>query len=166
MDQSSSLGWTSLVLAIVVGLIAALLGLRLWWERADRDPNLPAADRKHFNIQDLRRAIGISLMAFVAFGVYAGSRLPTRVVSPAPAQGETAMESHPNRHFLALWLGVLAAVVMLLALAMIDWISTRQYARRHRRELDRERFEILRDTLHQPGPGDDGLGNGRPRGSV
>ena len=166
MDHSSSQDWTSLALAVAVGLVATLLGLRLWWERADRDRHLPADDRNHFILQDLRRAVGIALMAFVAFGVYVGSRLPSRIVRPVAAQGASAMEAHPNRRFLALWMGVFAAVVILLALAMIDWLSTRRYARRHRREMDRERFEILRETLHHTGPGDDGLGNGRPKESV
>jgi hypothetical protein len=173
MGKLDSLGCTSLILSVAVAMIAALLGLRLWWEHKTRDDQLPAPDRKHFLLQDLRRGLGIALMAFLALGVYAGSRLPTFVVEPgdprlrgpaatvAGAVVQSALETHPNRRFLAVWMGVFASVVLLLGLALIDWISTRRYAERHRREMSRERLEILRETIRQTHSREDGLGNGR-----
>jgi hypothetical protein len=170
VGNSNSLAWTSLALSIAVATIALLLGLRLWWERRTRGGELPAADRKHFLLQDLRRGFGIVLMAYLAFGVYVGSRLPTFVSEPraggsvdsaAGAVVQAGLETHPNRRFLAVWLGVFASVVLLLGLALIDWISTRRYAERHRREMNRERLEILRETVRHSQSADGELGNGR-----
>lgn len=173
MGKLDSLGWTSLTLSVAVATIAVLLGLRLWWERKTRDDELPAADRKHFLLQDLRRGLGIALMTSLAIGVYVGSRLPTFVVEPvdprlrgsavtvAGALVQSALETHPNRRFLAVWMGVFASVVLLLGLALIDWISTRRYAERHRRAMNRERLELLRETIRLSHSREDDLGNGR-----
>jgi hypothetical protein len=98
-------------------------------------------------------------MAYLALGIYVGSRLPTVIVKPeeprefgpveftAGAAIVPALEVHPNRQFLVIWLAVFASVVLLLGLAIIDWTSTRRYADRHRRRMHEERLEILRDTM-------------------
>lgn len=173
MGLSNSLAWASLTLSVAVGTVALLLGLRLLSERRNRTDELSVADRKHFLIQDLRRGLGIMLMAFLAVGVYAGSRLPTFVDEAGKADvkagagadaAHVVRDAHPNNVFLAVWLGVFTSVVLLLGLALIDWISTRRYAQRHRREMNRERIDILRETLRHVEPADDGLGNGRPMG--
>jgi hypothetical protein len=173
MGKSDSLAWTSLTLAIAVGTIAMLLGLRVWWERWTREGELSDVDRKHFFLEDLRRGLGIVLMTFLAFGVYVGSRLPTFVVEPRdPRLGEpattaagaiirAALETHPNRLFLAVWMAVFGSTVLLLGLALIDWISTRRYAQRHRREMDRKRLEILRDTVRNANSTENGLSDGQ-----
>jgi hypothetical protein len=178
MGNTNSLDWMSLTLSIAVGSIALLLALRVWWERKTRDDELPAVDRKHFFVQDLRRGFGIVLMALLACGVYIGSRLPIFVAVPrdsrlrgsadsvAGALIQAALETHPNRRFLAVWMGVFGSIVLLLGLAMIDWISTRRYAQRHRREMDRERFEILRDTIRHAHAAEDGMANGRSMESI
>lgn len=159
MGNSDSLAWTSLLLAIAVAVVALLLALRLWWERQSRDAYLTAADRRHFFFQDLRRGFGLILMAYLAFGVYVGSRLPTFVMEPAVSRpaaqgndaaglmGRTPLERHPNRQFLAVWIGVFASTLLLLGLAVVDWIATRRYARRHRDEMDRQRLALFRDTI-------------------
>jgi hypothetical protein len=173
MGMSNSLAWMSLTLSLAVATVALVMGLRLLSERRNRTEDLSAADHKHFIIQDLRRGIGIILMAFLAVGVYAGSRLPEFVVEApnadvdALAGADAALavrDAHPNNVFLAVWLGVFASVVLLLGLALIDWISTRRYAQRHRREMNQQRLDILRETLRHVEPGHDGLGNGRPTG--
>jgi hypothetical protein len=173
MGKSDVLGWTSIILAFAVATIAALLAVRLRWECQTRDDELDPADRKHFVLQDLRRGFGIALMALLAVGIYVGSRLPTFVVEPvsprlpgvavtaAGALVQSALETHPNRRFLAVWMGVFASVVVLLGLAMLDWISTRRYAVRHRREMNRQRLELLRETIRHSRAREDGLGNGR-----
>ena len=97
-------------------------------------------------------------MAGVATGIYSGSRLPT-FIGAEP-------DRHPNRLFLAVWLGVMGAVVLLLALAMIDWVSTRRYARRQRLAMDRERAEILRRTFRDHPSDADGQADGRSTGSA
>jgi hypothetical protein len=169
MGRPNSLELISDGLAFLTAVCALLLGLRLSWERRTREADLPVADRKHFLIQDLRRGLGILLMGYLAFGVSVGSRLPTFVLTPKDPGGAgpldvaagavimPALEAHPNRRFLAIWLAVFASIVLLLALAMIDWISTRRYALRHRREMNRERLEILRQTFRHSRRAEDGL---------
>lgn len=173
MANPNSLGWASLLLAIAVATIATLLALGLWRERRTRQAGLSDVDRKHYLVQDLRRGVGILLMALLAPGLYIGSRLPTFVLDPGdagpvrPAEAAagalvvTALRMHPNRQFLAVWLGVFGSIVALLALALIDWMSTRRFAGRQRREMDRERIEILVETLRYTRPGGDGLANGQ-----
>ena len=159
MAKPDSLAWSSVALASAIALCAVLLGLRLWWERRTREEDLAAPDQKHFMLQDLRRAIGIGLMALLALGVYYGSRLPTVEIEPMnPGAGGSldsaagdvilpALEVHPDRRFLAVWLAVFVGIVLLLVLAMIDWFSTRRYARRHRDAMSQARLDILRETL-------------------
>jgi hypothetical protein len=155
MGNSNSLAWSSLVLAIVVATSAMLLGLLLWWDRRTRESEFSDRDRKHFFLQDFRRAVGIVVLGLLAVGIYVGSRLPTFVAEVASAEN-LAGQKHPNRAFLAVWLAVFASIVLLLGLAMIDWISTRRYAQRRRGELHRERLEIFRshpassDSRHDP----------------
>ncbi len=133
---------TSLALALLIAFCAILLGVHLWWERGRRESDLPDIDRKHFFHQDLRRALGILLMVLLAAGVYVGSRLPTRII-------ESPSEAHPNRLFLAVWMAVFASIILLLGLAVVDWISTRRYARRLRLAMNQERIEILRETFRR-----------------
>ena len=159
MAKPDSLAWSSLALASAIALCAFLLGLRLWWERRTREEDLAAPDQNHFMLQDLRRAVGIGLMALLAIGVYYGSRLPTVEIEPMnPGDGRSvdsavgdvilpALEVHPDRRFLAVWLAVFAGIVMLLVLAMIDWFSTCRYARRHRDAMSQARLDILRETF-------------------
>lgn len=173
MGPSNSLAWTSLALSLFVAAVAALLGLHLWWERRTRDDRLADADRRHFLYQDLRRGFGLVLMAALAVGIYVGSRMATFAVVrrdtglrdtvdvAAGAIIQAALETHPNRRFVGVWLGVFGSTVLLLALALLDWIATRRYARRHRVAILRERLEILRETLRHADTNGDGLADGR-----
>ncbi len=149
--------WTSLVLSLAIGGIAVLLGTLQWWEHRTRESDLRDSERRYFVLQDIRRAIGIVLLCLLAPAIYVGSRLPTRVTDPPrpgvsaadPIDGEripSASAVHPNRHFLVLWLAVFAIVAAMLGLALIDWISTRRFARRQRDALIREKVDLLRDT--------------------
>lgn len=149
--------WTSLVLSIAISGIAVLLGILQWREHRSRGPSLTDPERKYFVLQDIRRAIGIVLLCILAPAIYVGSRLPTRVTEPAhpgvtaadPSDGDripAASAVHPNRLFLAIWLAVFTIVSAVLGLALIDWISTRRYARRQRDALIREKVALLRET--------------------
>jgi hypothetical protein len=153
------LAWFSLALAVLIVISALGLAAHLWWERGRRGSDLPAIERKHFLSQDLRRAFGILLMAFLGAGIYIGSRLPTRIIV-------SEAEAHPNRRFLAVWLAVFASIILLLGLAVIDWISTRRYARRQREAMNQERIEILAETLRHTKAADDGQANGSPYPSL
>jgi hypothetical protein len=167
MPKTDSLAWTSLALSAVIVLCALLLGIRQWWEHRTRDTGLAEPERTYFFRQDFRRAVGIILMGMLALGVYVGSRLPTFVTEPRPPAEHSvdpavgaaippAVGVHPSRRFLAVWLAVFAIIVLLLGLAMIDWISTRRYARRQRRAMSLERLDILRETFRRPDPAQNG----------
>ena len=119
MAKPDSLAWSSLALASAIARWAFLLGLRLWWERRTREEDLAAPDQNHFMLQDLRRAVGIGLMALLAIGVYYGSRLPTVEIEPTnPGDGRSVdsavgecdprqrpLEVHPDRRFLVRLVG-------------------------------------------------------------
>jgi hypothetical protein len=74
-------------------------------------------------------------MLFLALGVYFGSRIPI-----AAARG-------PNPAFIEAWLTIIALLVVLLVLALLDWVATRSYARRQRRFMARQRHQLLRDVF-------------------
>jgi NhaP-type Na+/H+ or K+/H+ antiporter len=121
----------SLLLSSGITLIAAFLGLRQWYERRARSDDLSDRDRGYFFRQDLRRGIGVGVMLLLAAGLYFGSRVPPQVGGKA------------NATFLEIWLAISGLIVVMLVLALIDWISTRLYARRHQRALLSERRKLL-----------------------
>jgi hypothetical protein len=59
-----------------------------------------------------------------------------------------------------IWLSAFALILGLLLLAMLDWLATRLYARRHLQQLARERLELLREEQRHHAPRDDGSRNG------
>jgi di/tricarboxylate transporter len=138
----------SVVLSSAVVLIAAILALRQYLERRGRGPDLSEADARHFARQDVRRALGLGVMLLLAVGLVVGSRLEPRIA------GRT------NPLFLQVWLGVFFLIFVLLVLAMLDWLATRVYARRHRKAIFEERIEVLRDEFRRRA--DRGEGNGQP----
>jgi hypothetical protein len=138
MPNADELIGASLMTSVGIILIAAFLGLRQWYEAQAREQDLPGDDREHFERQDRRRAIGVAVLLMIAVGLSVGARIPHKVAGQA------------NGMFIASWLVVFALIVVLLFLALFDWIATRNYARRHRRSMARERIELLRDTL-RPG---------------
>lgn len=160
MRGAESLAPASLALALAVASVAVGLGLRLGWERRNRDPDLSEADRRHFLRQDIRRAVGVALLSLLALGVYVGSRVPELIPVEGPRRSGPAVR--PNLLFLAVWLGIFASLVGAVVVALIDWSATREYARRHRREMDRRRAEFVREALNQYGQDETGASNGRP----
>lgn len=125
----------SLALAAGLGLIALFLGLRQWYERRARESGLSDLDASHFSRQDVRRRLGVGVLATIALLVLVGS-----VISPRSG-------GQVNLLFVVLWLVVMALVVLLLILALADWSATRAYERRHRRQLFRQSLdEIRRDA--------------------
>jgi hypothetical protein len=146
----SDMATASLVLSTFVLLVAALLGWREWRDRRDRADDLSPEDARHFAYQDTRRLLGIAVMVLLAVGLVVGSRVPTR------------MGNRTNPQFLGIWLGVFLLIFVLLALAMVDWVALRLFARRHRDEMHRERVEILREEKRRrEAMQDEGNGNGK-----
>ncbi|QEH32982.1 hypothetical protein OJF2_14740 [Aquisphaera giovannonii] len=127
----------SLALAAGLGLIAVFLALREWYELRAREDDLAEPDRLHFARQDLRRRLGIGILALIAGLVFVGSFLDI-----SPRRG-------PSIRFLTVWIAVLGLIVGLLMLALADLSATRAYARRHRKRIIRESMESIREEARR-----------------
>jgi hypothetical protein len=138
----------SLALAAGVTLVAGVLTLRQHKERRRRDPDLSEDDARYYTRQDVRRALVGVVMVLLAVGIAVGSR-----IDPARANLDRAW-------FLAVWLIVFGLILFLLLLALLDWIATWLYGRRHYREIARERREFFRDARRRrrPSYGSNGQG--------
>lgn len=126
---------SSLILSVAVSTVSTLLLVWLWLDRRNREAQLSKDDELHFSLQDTRRTVVAGIMFVLAAGLYAGARIDPRI------------NGQPNVRFVELWLGIAMLVVLLLVLAMFDWVATQRYARRHRRAIVREGLEILRDEM-------------------
>jgi hypothetical protein len=127
----------SLALSIGLVVVAALLAAWLWLDRRHRGTDLSEQDATHFARQDFRRAIVALILVILAVGIFVGSRISHKI------------DGRANPLFLQIWYGVFVLLIVLVTLAVLDWIATRLYARRHFRELARERLEILREQMRQ-----------------
>jgi hypothetical protein len=128
-------GPISLVLAALVMAAAAFLG---WWQWRDvrtRSDELSPLDRNHFFRQDIRRLVGTIVLALLSVAIGFGGRMPHRVNGVA------------NTKFVYLWAGVIFLIAALLILALLDWISTQLYLRRHRLKLTQEGLSIVEAEL-------------------
>jgi hypothetical protein len=128
-------GPASLVLAALVLVAAAFLGWRQWRDYRHRPTNLSPRDESHFARQDLRRLLGTIILTLIAVSLAIGGWLPDRVNGRA------------NKKFIYLWSGIAAMMVVLLVLAMLDWLSTRLYGIRQRRKLTDEGLSIVEAEL-------------------
>jgi hypothetical protein len=126
---------SSVLISTGITMIASFLGLRQWYEWRARDAELTDDDRSYFLRQDVRRGLGVAVMLILAAGLYFGSRIPPKVGAQA------------NLTFVRAWLAISGLIIVMLGLALLDWISTRLYARRQHRDLASERRKILRDTF-------------------
>jgi uncharacterized membrane protein len=137
MPRADDLPSASVGLAAGLCLIALFLGLREWYERQAREPNLSPADDLHFRHQDMRRRLGVGVLLAIAVLALAGSRIAPRAAGRA------------NVLFVALWFLVLTLIIVLLGLALADLLATRAYAQRHRREMLRESIAAIRQQARQ-----------------
>jgi small-conductance mechanosensitive channel len=128
-------GVASLLMAGLVLAAAAFLGWRQWRDVRSRPPALSPRDEGHFARQDLRRLLGTIILVLIAAAMALGAWIPDRV------------GGRINQTFVNLWAGVALMMVVLLVLALLDWISTRVYARRLRRRLTDEGLSIVEDEL-------------------
>src|SRR6478752_7208344 len=150
MPTADDVPSASLGLALGLFLIALFLGLRQWYERRARDVDLSGADLSHFRRQDARRYLGVAVLLAIAAVVFVTTRLVPIV------------EGKANPAFAELWLLVLAMIVVLLGLALLDWLATRGYFERHRQEMIRESFLDVRKGALGASP-EDGEHTQRPR---
>jgi len=141
MQPESDPASSGLFLSLGIAMIAAFLGLSQWYEWRARDLDLPERDQSHYRRQDLRRMAGVVLLLWLAIEIWAGSRIPHRIAK------------RPNPSFLFIWLSVGVKLIILLALAMLDLLHTRRYARRLRRSILLERLKLVRDARRQSARG-------------
>ncbi len=124
-------GPVSLVLAAIVLAAAAFLGWRQWRDYHARPADLSPRDESHFARQDLRRLLGTIILTLIAAALGVGGWIPDR------------LNGRANQKFIYLWSGIALMMVVLLVLAMLDWVSTRLYLRRQRRRLTDEGLSIV-----------------------
>ena len=124
----------SLLAGGMIAVVAALLGWQ-WAERRHRSVDHSEQDRAHFTRQDVRRWVVAGVLTLLAFGVYLGSGMPYR------------RDGRPNLAFLEIWTLIFVLLLVLVGLALLDWVATRNYANRHRTQMVREGISILRDEL-------------------
>jgi len=142
----------SLVLGGIVLLSAIILGWRHWREYRNRPHDLAPLDQRHFARQDFRRSLGTIVLLLLGLALVIGGRMSPRVNGQA------------NLKFVQLWSGVAFLMVVLLILAMLDWFSTRLYARRHKHRLIQEGLKIVEAELRikMAAPRANGTANGAP----
>jgi hypothetical protein len=140
MPTPNELPGAGLGLAAGICLIALFLGLREWYERRGRSRELSREDRGHFARQDLRRRFGVAVLFATAALVLFGSRI-------RPRSG-----GKPNLLFIGFWTAVLGLIVVMLVLSLFDWMATRAYARRHRKQIFRDSLREIRRGSQPPSP--------------
>jgi len=119
-------------LGIGVGLIALFLGLRLRLDRQGREGPLSDVDRVFHARQDVRRRLGVAVLATIAGLMELGYWV------------EPGARGRGNPVFVVLWLGILALIAGLLGVALWDSAATWRYGRDRRRELVRDHVRELR----------------------
>jgi hypothetical protein len=126
-------GAVSVLLASAVALTAVGLALRQWYEKRQRqrEPEMSGPDAEHFARQDFRRAVAGAVMGLLALGVVVGARIGHMVAGGA------------NPWFLEVWLVVFGLILVLLGLALADWVATWRYARRQHQAIVHERRHLL-----------------------
>lgn len=124
-------------LVLATGVFVVALALMVWQlaERRQRESELSNEDALYFAHRDVRRSCVVLIMISLAAGIFIGSW-----VRPKWPAG-------PNPAFVLSWMAVFLLIIALMALAMIDWLATRTYARRHRIAIVREGVEILREEM-------------------
>jgi hypothetical protein len=135
--MADDLASSSMLISSGITLVAIFLALRQWYEWRARALDLSDDDRGYFFRQDVRRGLGVVVMLVLAGGLYLGSRIPPQVAG------------HASLTFVQVWLAIGSLIIVMLGLALLDWISTRLYARRHHRALALERRKLLRETLRK-----------------
>ncbi len=138
MPIAQDLASSGVLMSTGIMMIAFFLGLRQWYEFRAREPNLADIDRGYFARQDLRRGLGVAVMLVLALAIWIGARIEPKIAGKA------------NLTFVQVWFAVIVLILVLLVLALFDWLATQVYARRQRRSIARERVELLRQVFGRP----------------
>jgi hypothetical protein len=142
MQGADNLASDSLAMSSGIALIAVYLGLRQWYERRAREPDLCDADRLYLSSQDVRRGLGVAVMLILAVGILIGARIEPRVGGRA------------NLLYLEVWVTVIGLLIAMITLAGLDWLATSRYARRQRRAIAEERMKLLEEVIRQSAKSD------------
>lgn len=118
---------------VVLSIVFSVLQVRGTRLRADE---LSAEDSSHFFLQDRRRWQVAGLLMAVGVLMIVGS-------------GFEPWDRQSGRAWGLIWLSVSSLVMIVLLLAIRDWISVRSYAGRLRREFLAERLEALRQERNR-----------------
>jgi hypothetical protein len=137
--------------ALALLALAVFFAYRQWAESRARPAVLSPEDRAHFTRKDRRRWLNSLVMATMAALMLATTRIDPRANRAAA------------RISLAMWLGVLLLAVLMLVLALFDWIANFRYARRHRRALRDEHRSILSDLVRLRRPSTPSNGKARSK---
>jgi len=137
MTPAQRMAVVGLVFSIGVACVSGLLRLWLRHDQRGRSEQDSPQDAQHFERQDRRRGLIATILLVLAALILIGSG-----VDPRPA-------GRPNPAFVLTWLTAFGLILVLLWLALVDWVATRHYARRQFHHLSRERLAILRDTLRE-----------------
>jgi hypothetical protein len=124
-----------IILALAVAGLALWFAGHQWAERRRRPLDLSAEDTAYFRGKDHRRLAGSVLMGTIAVAMAVGLWID-------PRSGAEAA-----RTWVASWSTVLSLLLVLLVLALWDWLALHAYARRHRSALLREREVLMNDLL-------------------
>lgn len=135
MNPANPLGTPSLVLSGLVLTAAGFLAVRQWLDTRDREgdgeeADSEADDRYHAR-QDVRRRRGIILMGLIGLTASTGYW-----INPAAGRDQARM-------VVVAWVIIGFLLLVLVALAGLDWLHLVAYARRHRRQLAEERQALL-----------------------
>ena len=136
----------SLYLAAGLLLVAGLFAYRQRRDPRRGDPSATPADLLHYRWQHARRLLGSAAMAVLAMLLPVGVRIDVRAGRPA------------RLWFYAVCAVVVGLLILLLALAALDWVANLALAVRQRKALADERAAMLRDfqrrrTVPQNGDG-------------
>jgi uncharacterized membrane protein len=129
----------ALILALGLLGLAGLFVVLRWAERQARPADLTDLDARHFARKDTRRLAVAAILALIAVGLIAGTRINYRA------------DRATGRLFGIIWLTVGLLVLILLVLAFADWLANAQFARRQRRALIEEHRALLADLARRYG---------------
>ena len=151
-------------MVLAAGVLAVALALIVWHRVEARapHPHHSEEDEVHFARQGVRRRFVTGVMLALSTLIFVGSLTDHRRLGG------------PNPVFIFVWLVVFGLVLVLLALAGVDWLATRRFARRSRGRIVREGMELLREEMKERARASsaDRLGgtrspeNGEPRGKT
>jgi hypothetical protein len=136
LDSLAELLWSVVMALVLVGL-----GAYYWlregreWRRQAGYENLPPADRRHFRMQFYRRRAGAAM--FTAIGVVI-----------AISQGAVDWHATP-RVYAWLWISVMVGLMAVVALAGVDLVAIRRYARRQQKRIHEDRQAMLARQIDQ-----------------